>query len=183
MPKGGKPPTELVIKDIEEGTGPEAKAGDTVAVQYVGVLFKDGKQFDASWDRGEPFEFALGQGMVIPGWDQGVEGMKVGGRRVLMIPPDLAYGATGAAGDRPERDARLRRRPRRRSIAVVGLAGGEHRADQGGQQQSVQRLAIHVAVLDPVQARAVHEAEPAAHGRAQDAVRAARRAQPVRGSA
>ena len=96
VPEGGTPPTELVIEDIEKGKGPKAKAGDTVAVQYVGVLYKDGQQFDASWDNGgTPFEFALGQGMVIPGWDQGVEGMQAGGRRVLTIPPDLAYGATG----------------------------------------------------------------------------------------
>ena len=93
---GGDPPTELVIEDIKEGDGAEAKAGQTVTVQYVGALFKDGTEFDNSWDRGEPFSFPLGQGQVIPGWDQGVEGMKVGGRRVLMIPPDLAYGPNGS---------------------------------------------------------------------------------------
>jgi peptidylprolyl isomerase len=94
---GGDPPAELVIKDIKKGTGPEAEAGQTVDVQYVGVLYKDGTEFDASWNRGaEPFSFPLGQGQVIPGWDQGVAGMKVGGRRVLTIPPDLAYGPSGA---------------------------------------------------------------------------------------
>ena len=93
---GGDPPAELVVEDIEEGDGAEAKAGQTVSVQYVGVLCKDGTEFDASWDRGEPFSFPLGQGQVIPGWDQGVEGMKVGGRRVLTIPPDLAYGPNGS---------------------------------------------------------------------------------------
>jgi peptidylprolyl isomerase len=95
VPKGA-PPKKLVIKEIEEGTGPEAKAGDEVTVQYVGVNYKTGKEFDASWDRGEPFSFKLGAGMVIPGWDKGVEGMKVGGRRELIIPPNLAYGPEGS---------------------------------------------------------------------------------------
>jgi FKBP-type peptidyl-prolyl cis-trans isomerase len=90
------PPTALVKKDIVVGDGAEAKEGDTVSVQYVGALFNDGKEFDASWDRNEPFEFQLGGGQVIQGWDQGVEGMKVGGRRVLVIPPDLGYGAQGS---------------------------------------------------------------------------------------
>src|SRR4051812_35720870 len=91
----GKAPTKLVIKDLKRGTGATAKEGRVVTVQYVGVLYKDGKQFDASWDRGQPFQFQLGAGMVIPGWDQGVKGMKVGGRRELIIPPDLAYGPSG----------------------------------------------------------------------------------------
>ena len=95
MPKGA-PPKKLEIKEIEEGTGAEAKAGDEVTVQYVGVNYKNGKEFDASWDRGEPFSFQLGAGMVIPGWDKGVEGMKVGGRRELIIPPELAYGPEGS---------------------------------------------------------------------------------------
>ncbi|HEU5253504.1 MAG TPA: FKBP-type peptidyl-prolyl cis-trans isomerase [Solirubrobacterales bacterium] len=92
----GAPPKKLVIKDLEEGSGPEAKSGNAVTVQYVGVNYKTGKEFDASWDRGEPFTFTLGAGEVIPGWDQGVEGMKVGGRRELIIPPELGYGAAGA---------------------------------------------------------------------------------------
>lgn len=91
----GKPPKALVVKDIVKGTGATAKAGDAITVQYVGVDFKTGKQFDASWDRGQPFQFQLGAQMVIPGWDQGVAGMKVGGRRELVIPPDLAYGPQG----------------------------------------------------------------------------------------
>jgi peptidylprolyl isomerase len=96
VPSGGTAPTGLVYKDIKVGKGPEAAPGQTVDVQYSGVLFKDGTKFDASWDRGgEPFSFGLGQGMVIPGWDQGVAGMKKGGRRLLVIPPDLAYGASG----------------------------------------------------------------------------------------
>jgi FKBP-type peptidyl-prolyl cis-trans isomerase len=95
VPKGA-PPKRLVVKDLEEGSGPEAKAGDEVTVQYVGVNYKSGKEFDASWDRGEPFTFTLGAGEVIRGWDQGVEGMKVGGRRELIIPPNLGYGPTGS---------------------------------------------------------------------------------------
>ena len=100
VPKGA-PPSKLVIKEIEPGTGAEAKAGDQVTVQYVGVNYKSGKEFDASWDRGEPFTFDLGAGAVIPGWDKGVEGMKVGGRRELIIPPKLGYGAQGAPGAIP----------------------------------------------------------------------------------
>jgi peptidylprolyl isomerase len=92
----GAPPKKLEVKDLEEGTGAAAKAGDYVTVNYVGVNYKSGKGFDASWDRGEPFSFSLGAGEVIPGWDQGVEGMKVGGRRELIIPPDLGYGTTGS---------------------------------------------------------------------------------------
>jgi peptidylprolyl isomerase len=87
---------KLKIRDIVEGTGAEAKAGDVVTADYVGVLYKNGKQFDASWDRGQPINFQLGVGQVIPGWDQGIEGMKVGGRRELTIPPDLAYGTEGS---------------------------------------------------------------------------------------
>jgi len=89
--------TELVIEDITVGTGAEAKAGDTVTVHYTGWL-TDGTKFDSSLDFGQPFQFALGQGQVIAGWDQGVAGMKVGGQRRLTIPPDLGYGAAGAGG-------------------------------------------------------------------------------------
>jgi peptidylprolyl isomerase len=95
VPKGA-PPSKLVIKEIEEGAGAEAVSGDEVTVQYVGVDYKNGKEFDSSWSRDEPFTFTLGEGQVIPGWDQGVEGMKVGGRRELIIPPELAYGEAGA---------------------------------------------------------------------------------------
>jgi peptidylprolyl isomerase len=91
-------PNELVVEDIEVGDGDAAKAGDNVSVHYVGVSYSDGRQFDASWDRNETFEFRLGAGQVIPGWDRGVDGMKVGGRRRLTIPPDLAYGSAGAGG-------------------------------------------------------------------------------------
>lgn len=93
---GGEPPTDLQITDLTEGTGPEAKAGDQVRVHYVGVAFSTGEEFDASWDRGEPLAFQLGAGRVIAGWDQGVQGMKVGGRRQLIIPPHLGYGNRGA---------------------------------------------------------------------------------------
>jgi len=91
----GPPPTQLVVKDLKTGTGAEAKAGDQVSVQYIGVLYDDGSKFDASYDRGQPFSFKLGGGQVIQGWDQGVAGMKAGGLRELIIPPDLAYGAQG----------------------------------------------------------------------------------------
>jgi peptidylprolyl isomerase len=91
----GPAPTQLQIKDLKTGTGAEAKAGDQVSVQYIGVLYDNGTKFDASYDHGQPFSFKLGGGQVIPGWDQGVAGMKVGGRRELIIPPDLAYGAQG----------------------------------------------------------------------------------------
>ncbi|HET6571389.1 MAG TPA: FKBP-type peptidyl-prolyl cis-trans isomerase [Solirubrobacterales bacterium] len=95
VPKGA-PPKKLEIEEIEAGSGAEAKSGDEVTVQYVGVGFKTGEEFDSSWSRNEPFSFTLGAGEVIPGWDQGVEGMKVGGRRELIIPPELAYGEAGA---------------------------------------------------------------------------------------
>ncbi len=88
---------ELVIEDIRPGTGAEAKAGQKVSVHYVGTL-TDGKKFDSSRDRGRPFEFSLGAGQVIKGWDQGVAGMKIGGLRKLTIPPHLGYGARGASG-------------------------------------------------------------------------------------
>ena len=95
-PPSGAAPTKLVTKELIPGTGKEAKAGETVTVNYVGVLYKGGKEFDASWKRKEPFQFKLGQGQVIKGWDQGVAGMKVGGRRELIIPSELGYGATGS---------------------------------------------------------------------------------------
>ena len=105
VPKGkGDPPSELVVQDLIVGKGKRAQAGDTVTVQYVGVLFDDGKQFDASWQGSKPgqgFQFPLGAGQVIPGWDQGVVGMREGGRRKLIIPGDLAYGAQGFPPDIP----------------------------------------------------------------------------------
>jgi len=94
----GPPPTELVVEDLVVGDGKEATPGTRCTMQYVGHSWSTGKQFDASWDRGEPFSFALGAGMVIQGWDQGVAGMRVGGRRRLTIPPGLGYGARGAGG-------------------------------------------------------------------------------------
>jgi peptidylprolyl isomerase len=94
----GDPPSGLVIDDLIVGDGPEAKPGMNVDVHYVGVAWSSGKQFDASWDRNGSFQFRLGAGQVIAGWDQGVAGMKLGGRRRLTIPPDLGYGARGAGG-------------------------------------------------------------------------------------
>ena len=94
----GPPPGELLIEDIEIGDGTEAVAGRPVNVHYVGVSWSTGGEFDSSWNRSELFEFPLGSGHVISGWDQGVVGMKVGGRRRLTIPPHLGYGAQGAGG-------------------------------------------------------------------------------------
>lgn len=96
VPAGGAAPSGLVTTDLVEGKGAEAKAGAQISVQYVGVGCTSGEEFDASWNRGEPFSFSLGQGQVISGWDQGFEGMKVGGRRLLVIPPDLGYGPAGS---------------------------------------------------------------------------------------
>jgi peptidylprolyl isomerase len=95
----GAPPDDLVIEDLTLGTGTEATSGKTVDVHYVGVGWSSQKQFDASWDRGDPFSFQLGAGRVIKGWDQGVAGMKVGGRRRLTIPAKLGYGERGAGRD------------------------------------------------------------------------------------
>jgi FKBP-type peptidyl-prolyl cis-trans isomerase len=97
IPKAsGAAPKTLKVEDLIEGTGPAAKSGDKISVRYVGVLYNNNKEFDSSWKRGKaPFQLTLGEGQVIPGWDQGLVGMKVGGRRRLTIPPDLAYGAQG----------------------------------------------------------------------------------------
>jgi peptidylprolyl isomerase len=92
----GPPPAELEITDIWEGDGKEAMSGSQVSVHYVGVAFSTGEEFDASWNRGPALMFRLGVGQVISGWDQGVQGMKVGGRRKLVIPPHMAYGDRGA---------------------------------------------------------------------------------------
>ncbi|REE99632.1 FKBP-type peptidyl-prolyl cis-trans isomerase [Thermomonospora umbrina] len=92
----GTPPDYLDITDITVGDGPEATKGSSVSVHYLGVAFSTGEEFDASWNRGEAFEFPLGAGSVIKGWDMGVAGMKVGGRRKLVIPPHLGYGNRGA---------------------------------------------------------------------------------------
>jgi peptidylprolyl isomerase len=94
----GDIPFDLGVDDLVVGDGEEATKGKTVAVHYVGVAFRSGKEFDASWDRGSPFEFKLGAGRVILGWDAGVAGMRVGGRRKLTIPSAMAYGARGAGG-------------------------------------------------------------------------------------
>ncbi|MBU6329298.1 MAG: FKBP-type peptidyl-prolyl cis-trans isomerase [Acidobacteria bacterium] len=94
----GEPPAELILEDLEVGAGTEAVSGTNVTVHYVGVAWSDGRQFDASWDRNDTFSFRLGAGQVISGWDQGVAGMRVGGRRSITIPPHLGYGAAGAGG-------------------------------------------------------------------------------------
>ena len=92
----GNPPGTMQVRDVVQGTGKAAESGDKVSVQYVGVSWSTGQEFDSSWSRGkQPFKFKLGTGMVIPGWDQGLIGMKQGGRRELVIPPNLAYGPQG----------------------------------------------------------------------------------------
>ncbi len=100
-PPSGPPPKKEVIKDLIVGTGAEAKAGQTVTMNYVGVNYKSGKEFDSSWKRNEPFSFTLGKKSVIAGWEKGIPGMKVGGRRELVIPPALGYGATGSSSIPP----------------------------------------------------------------------------------
>jgi peptidylprolyl isomerase len=97
----GPPPEQLETEDITVGDGAEAQTGDTVTVQYVGVNYSNGEEFDTSWDDPQPFSFQLGSGSVIPGWDEGIPGMKVGGRRELIIPPELAYGRQGRPPDIP----------------------------------------------------------------------------------
>jgi peptidylprolyl isomerase len=97
-PHDGPAPADLLIEDITVGEGAEATAGQFVSVHYVGVSHSTGEEFDASWNRGEPLRFGLGAGQVISGWDQGVAGMKIGGRRKLVIPPHLGYGDRGAGG-------------------------------------------------------------------------------------
>lgn len=92
------PPTDLEVDDIVVGDGPEAAPGRDVEVHYVGVSWSNGRQFDASWDRGDTFTFTLGAGQVIDGWDRGVAGMRVGGQRRLTLPPHMAYGSRGAGG-------------------------------------------------------------------------------------
>jgi peptidylprolyl isomerase len=102
IPKpSGTPPRKLVREDIVKGKGPGAKAGDTVTVNYVGVNFSNGQEFDSSWDSGAPFPVQLGAGMVIEGWDKGLVGIRKGGRRMLTIPPEMGYGAEGYPPDIP----------------------------------------------------------------------------------
>jgi len=110
----GPPPADLVVEDITVGDGDEARPGQQVSVHYVGVALSTGREFDASWNRGGTFDFALGRGQVITGWDQGVAGMRVGGRRKLVIPPHLGYGSRGAGGAI---------RPNETLIFVVDLVG------------------------------------------------------------
>lgn len=119
VPSGARPAT-LRVRDITRGTGPEARAGQEVEVHYVGVAWSTGREFDASWNREQTFHFTLGAHMVIPGWDQGVAGMRVGGRRELIIPPHLGYGARGAGGAIG---------PNETLIFVVDLVGVRERPD------------------------------------------------------
>ena len=120
---GDSAPADLVIEDIKAGDGPEAKAGDTISAHYVGVAHSTGEEFDASWNRGAPLDFRLGVGQVIQGWDQGIVGMKVGGRRKLTIPasPRLRR-PWRRRRHQARRDADLRRRPRRRALSATSDA-------------------------------------------------------------
>jgi len=113
-PQSGTPPKTLITKDLIVGTGAEAKSGESLTVNYVGALYKGGKVFDASWRRKEPFTFVLGKNQVIAGWDKGLQGMKVGGRRLLIIPATLGYGAKGAGASIP---------PNAALVFVVDLLG------------------------------------------------------------
>jgi peptidylprolyl isomerase len=97
VPPAGPPPKGLVKEDLVPGTGAEAKSGDELTVEYVGAHYKSGREFDSSWGDEEPYAFYLGTGEVLEGWDRGLVGMKVGGRRELIVPPDLAFGSTGGA--------------------------------------------------------------------------------------
>ncbi|MFC3999020.1 FKBP-type peptidyl-prolyl cis-trans isomerase [Nocardiopsis sediminis] len=110
----GPPPQKLEVTDLTIGEGAQAGHGKTVDVHYVGVSFSTGEEFDASWNRGEPLSFTLGARQVIPGWEQGVLGMRVGGRRRLVIPPELAYGSRGAGG---------KIKPNETLVFVVDLVG------------------------------------------------------------
>ena len=99
--QSGPPPKEIVKKDLIKGKGQAAKSGDALTIQYLGVFYDSGKELDGSWDSGEPIQFTLGSGEVIPGWDEGIVGMRVGGRRQLTIPPKKAYGEEGDPPDIP----------------------------------------------------------------------------------
>jgi peptidylprolyl isomerase len=155
VPKGA-PPKALEIRELEKGTGPVAKAGDEVTVQYVGVEYKNGKQIDASWDRGEPFAFQLGGGTVIPGWEEGVPGMKVGGRRELIIPSNLAYGSgalvfvidlvaignsTGSRGEQPE--VRVPNGPPPKELVVEDLREGSGATVEAGDEIVVDYVGVN----------------------------------------
>lgn len=102
IPKpSGKPPKKLMVVDLKQGTGPAAKAGDQLTMDYSGTSWSTGKEFDSSWKSGQPFPLQLGAGSVISGWENGIPGMKQGGRRMLVIPPDQGYGAQGSGGIKP----------------------------------------------------------------------------------
>lgn len=153
----GPPPKKLAIEDIKTGSGPTAKAGEEVTVQYVGVEFKNGKQIDSSWERGEPFAFKLGSGTVIPGWDKGVPGMKVGGRRRLVIPSKLAYGSGalvfvidlvaigGPIEEREEREPKVKvpNGPPPKQLVVNDLKAGSGAEVKPGDEIVVDYVAIN----------------------------------------
>ena len=162
-PPKGAPPKSLVTNDLEEGSGAAAKAGDAVTVQYVGLNYKNGKEFDASWDRGEPFTFTLGEGLVIPGWEEGIEGMKVGGRRELIIPPDLGYGSAGSPPAIPPNetlifvvDLEALEKPLRsvsgaaEQVLAITAAGGANRHDRAVPAPLAERLTAQSLAGEPL---------------------------------
>jgi len=138
IPSDQAPSYQLELEDIELGDGDEAVSGKVVEVHYVGVSWQTGNEFDASWDRGDTFKFKLGKGQVIAGWDQGVQGMKVGGRRRITIPPMLAClrQAWRRPGHRTRRDAGVRRRSHRRALSAGRLPGRSDRSPFGPDDES-----------------------------------------------
>ena len=138
-PPDGPPPSDLEVTELSEGDGTEATAGSTVSVHYVGVAHSTGEEFDASYNRGAPLDFRLGVGQVISGWDQGVQGMKVGGRRRLVIPPHLGLRRPRRRRrDQAGRDADLRGGPHRRAVGGAGIPGRPGKPDAGGQNITCQ---------------------------------------------
>ena len=148
----GQPPTDLVVEDLVVGDGAEAGAGQQVTVDYCGVSWSTGNEFDASWNRNDTFTFGLGAGQVIAGWDQGVQGMRIGGRRRLTIPPHLGYGAQGAsakdavAGFVPGPDGRLEGGLVSSSRAILYPAGSDT-SDAGAWERAVD-AALDRAISD-----------------------------------
>ena len=135
---GGPAPTDLVIEDLVLGDGAEAKEGDSVSAHYVGVAHSTGEEFDASWSRGAPLDFRLGVGQVIKGWDKGLVGMKVGGKRTLIIPSDLGYGEAGSPPKIPPK-ATLVGRWTGTSIVASGSPSGEKRRTAHPSQKATHR--------------------------------------------
>lgn len=145
----GDAPTELTIRDLVVGDGAEAKPGRVVQVHYVGVTFESGKEFDASWDRGQPFKFAVGGGRVIKGWDRGIRGMKVGGRREIVVPRTSATARSLLAVDPRGFDARLRGGPAHGRGLRRARCSPPSRASSGAGARSRRRRPTRSALSTP----------------------------------